>query len=174
MSLPLPVLLSYHGEGEFRPPNSYWAKACDRQFVVGENVLMERREERSGASHRHYFASINEAWQSLPDDMLERFPNSEALRKYALIKAGYCDASTLVAASKAEAHRLAAFIRPMDEFAIVTVSGATVTRYTAKSQSMRAMGKADFSASKDAVLRVISELIGTDVGTLEQRGREAA
>jgi hypothetical protein len=40
----------------------------------------------------------------------------------------------------------------MDEYAIVTVREAVVTVYTAKSQSMRAMGRETFQKSKDDVL----------------------
>ena len=73
---------------------------------------------------------------------------------------------TLVASSKAEAVRLAAFIRPIDEFSIVTVQGAVVTRFTAKSQNMRAMGKAEFEASKRAVLDKIADMIGVSTNDL--------
>ena len=64
--------------------------------------------------------------------------------------------------------RVAAFVRPLDDFAVVETDGLVVTVYTAKSQSMRAMGKKTFQESKDAVLRVIAELIGTDPTTLKQ------
>jgi ABC-type nickel/cobalt efflux system permease component RcnA len=54
----------------------------------------------------------------------------------------------------------------MDDFAVVTVSEAVVTVYTAKSQSMRAMGKKAFAESKEAVLRILSEMLGVEVGQL--------
>ncbi|WP_216073446.1 hypothetical protein, partial [Acinetobacter baumannii] len=73
------------------------------------------------ASHNHEFAWLHEAWHSLPERYAEQFPSSEHLRKYALIQAGYSNSHSLVCGSKAEALRLAAFIRPMDEFAVVTV-----------------------------------------------------
>jgi len=130
------------------------------EFGDGEVVTLERREERSGPSHNHYFASVNEAWKNLPEHMAERWPTADHLRKWALIKAGYRDERSIVCASKAEASRVAAFIRPMDEYAVVTVREAVVTAYTAKSQSMKAMGKQDFQASKDAVLGIVSELLG--------------
>lgn len=141
-------------------------RAADRQYVVGATYFLDHREDRSAASHRQYFAAINEAWQNLPEDYAERFPSPEALRKYALVKSGFRDERTLVASSRAEATRLAAFIRPMDEFAVVVVAEATVTVMTAKSQSMRAMGKAEFQRSKDAVLDVIAGMIGVSPRTL--------
>lgn len=143
-------------------------KLADRDFVIGEAYHLEVVEERSAKSHRHYFASLNEAWQNLPDTALERLPTSEHLRKFALIKTGYHDSKSIVASSKAEAQRFAAFVRPAEEFCIITVEGATVTVFTAKSQSQKAMGKEMFQASKDAVLAYVSALIGVDRQELER------
>jgi hypothetical protein len=144
-------------------------KLADKHFCIGEEYTLVEEEQRSMASHGHYFASISECWRSLPEAGAERFPTSESLRKYALIKAGYRDERSIACASKDEARRLAAFIKPMDDFAVVIVSDATVTVYTAKSQAMRAMGKKVFAESKDAVLRVLSEMLGVDVGQIPQR-----
>ena len=149
-------------------------KLADKDFVIGETYHLEVIEERSAKSHNHYWAALTEAWRNLPDDAAERFPTVESLRKFALIKAGFCDSRSIVAGSKAEAQRLAAFIRPTDEFAIVTTSEATVTVYTAKSQSMRAMGKQDFQASKDAVLDYAAGLIGVRKDDLHKNARDAA
>lgn len=146
-------------------------KIADRQFEKGETYTLVQHEERSSASHRHYHASIAEAHTNLPDEWAQRLPTPEHLRRYALIKAGFADSQTFVASSRAEAQRLAAFIRPVDEFAVVTVEGPTVTRYVAKSQSYRAMGKADFQASKDAVLAIVAAMIGV---TTEDLGAAAS
>lgn len=164
----------YQWNGEAMVPQARFAKACDRAFVVGEHYRLIPHEDRSAASHRHFFAAVNESWTNLPDHLAERFPTSEHLRKWALIKAGYRDERTLVAASKAEAQRLAAFIRPMDDFAVVVVSEATVTVYTAKSQSVRAMGRETFQASKEAVLGVLSEMIGVQPAALARNADMAA
>lgn len=164
----------YQWTGEAMVPQARFARLCDRQFVVGEHYRLVPHEDRSAASHRHFFAAVNDAWENLPEHLAERFPTSEHLRKWALIKAGFRDERTLVAASKAEAQRLAAFVRPMDDFAVVVVSEATVTVYTAKSQSVRAMGKAAFQASKDGVLSVLSEMIGVPPATLARNAGMAA
>jgi hypothetical protein len=154
------IPITYQWNGEAMVPMRRFQKACDQQFVIGEFYRLEPIEERSAQSHRHYFACINDAWLNLRDEMAGRFITPEHLRKYALVKAGYCDERTIVCSSKAEAHRLAAFIKPMDEFAVVLVFDATVRVYTAKSQSLRAMGKKDFQESKDKVLEIVSEMIG--------------
>ena len=149
-------------------------RLADKHYVVGETYCLVPHEDRSQASHRHYFASIAEAHGNLPEELAERLPTPEHLRKYALIKAGYRDERTHVAASKAEAQRTAAFIRPLDDFALVIADGTNVTVFTAKSQSTKAMGRKVFQESKDAVLRVISELIGVTPETLQANAARAA
>ena len=168
-----PILCAWDGE-HLTPVGQTWARRADAQWVVGERYYVEIRQERSEASHRAYFASINEAFQNLPEDMAERFPSADHLRRWALIKAGYRDERSIVAASKAEAQRIAAFIKPMDSYAIVTVKDAVVTVYLAKSQSYRAMGKADFDKSKAAVLEIVAQMIGTTAPALERNAAERA
>jgi hypothetical protein len=114
------------------------------------------------ASHRHFFAAVYDAWLNLPEKEAERFASADHLRKYALIRAGFRDERTLTCASKAEALRVAAFVKPMDDYAIVAVSEAVVRVYTAKSQNLRAMGRKVFAESKDAVLEVLAGMIEVD------------
>lgn len=149
-------------------------KLADRYYVVGEVYRLAPHEDRSAVSHRHYFATINEAHGNLPEELAERLPTPEHLRKFALIKAGFCKSHAMTFTTKGEAMKTGAFIRPMDEFAVVDVDGLVVTVYAAESQSMRAMGKKRFQESKDAVLRIVSELIGTDPTTLRQNAARAA
>lgn len=166
-----PLRFDWTDEGVMRPKVP---KLADKHFVVGMEYMLVPHEERSMRSHRYYFASINEAFKNLPEDLAERFPTPDALRKYALIKGGYRDEKTFVASSKAEALRLAAFVRPMDEYAVVTVREVVVTVYTAKSQSVRAMGKDEFRASIDSVLDVVAGMIGTTAATLAANAERAA
>lgn len=162
-ALPIPM----RWDGEVMRPLPRFASLADQHFVIGESYLFEEMNERSQVSHRHYFAAIRECWASLPERMGDRFPHPETLRKYALIKAGYRDERSIVASSKAEARRLAAFIKPMDEYAIVWVSEAVVTVYMAKSQSMKAMGKKVFQESKDAVLAVLAGMLDVEPEALK-------
>jgi hypothetical protein len=152
-----PVLFQW--DGEVMVPKARFAKACDEAYTVGETYRMVVQEQRSLVSHNHYFATLQDIWESLPEEFGDRIPSAEHLRKFALIRTGFRDERSIVCASKAEAQRLAAFIKPMDDFALVVVNEATVTVYTAKSQSMKAMGKADFQRSKDAVLDYCQGLI---------------
>ena len=131
-------------------------------------------EERSQASHSHFFACIAEAWRNLPEHLTERFASPDHLRRYALIKSGYRDERSIVASSKAEAQRIAAFTRPMDGYALVTVSDRVVIVYTAKSQNMRSMNKKEFQQSKDDVLDKISAMVGVSADELQQNAGRAA
>ncbi|MFI4989109.1 MAG: hypothetical protein ACHQF3_16905 [Alphaproteobacteria bacterium] len=147
-------------------PLPAFAAAAAARFGAGEVVALAPAELRSSPSHRHYFACVREAWVNLPEGLAECFASEEHLRKYALIKAGYRDERSIVCTSKAEARRIAAFIRPIDDYSIITVSDTVVTQFTAKSQSVEAMSKAEFQASKDAVLGILAEMIGVDPTTL--------
>lgn len=160
-----PVPFQWTGE-HMRPLQP---KRADAFYTVGERYLMAPVCQRSDASHRHEFAWLREAWLSLPEDLAERFPTSEHLRKWALIRAGYSDSHTITCSSKAEALRVAAFVRPIDEFAVVTVQGPTVTRWTAKSQSKRAMGAQEFQDSKTKIMEVIARMIGVEPGELPRQ-----
>ena len=147
---------------------------AQEQFEVGEHYQLERREERSHTSHGHYFACLQEGWGNLPEHLAERFPTVEHMRKWLLIRAGYRDQRTIVLASKAQAVQVAAFIKPLDDQAVVVPKEATVIIATAKSQSMRAMGKAEFQKSKDDVLDALAEMINVERQALEKNAGRAA
>jgi hypothetical protein len=173
MTETLPVVI-FQWSGEAMVPRARFHNLANAHYVVGELYRLEAIEERSAVSHRHYFACIHDAWLNIPEHLADRFPTSEALRKFALIKTGYADERSIVCATKAEAQRVAAFVKPMDTYAVVAVSEAVVTVYTAKSQSMKAMGRKVFQESKDAVLGYVADLIGVTPDALAQRKREAA
>lgn len=153
-----PVIFTW--DGESMAPQPRFQRLCDKQFVVGESYPLIVQEHRSRETHSHYFAALHDAWLNLREDVAEQFPTEEHLRKYALIRTGYADERSIVCGSKAEAQRVAAFIKPIDGYAVVVVREATIKVYTAQSQSMRAMGKAEFQKSKQAVLDYVSDLIG--------------
>ena len=165
-----PILFEWNGE-RMVPANSYWAKRCNEHFVVGLKYQLVEQQERSMKSHRHYFSCIKEAWDNLPEHLAEQYASPEHLRKKALIKAGYRNERSVVCDTPAQATKVAAFLMPIDEYAAVVVRGNVVYHLTAKSQSMKAMGKKEFGESKEAVLNAIAALI--DV-TPEELRRSAA
>ena len=161
-----PILYRYEGDGEFRTVSSFWAGRADKAFVVGEVYRLVEHHDRSMNSHRHFFASLNEGWKNLPDEKLDEYPTPEHLRKKALIRKGYADERSIVCASKAEAQRMAAFMKPMDDYAVVSVRDAVVRVFTAKSQSVKAMGNRDFQQSKSDVLDFVADLLGVTTDQL--------
>lgn len=166
--LPQPIQVKWDGEA-FYPASAHWARRADEQFVVGERYAIVEHHERSSASHAHFFATLHDLWLSLPEHLAPQFPTSEHLRKHALIACSYADKRSIVCASAAEARRVAAFVAPADTFAIVKVDAATVTIWTAQSQSHRAMGKKAFGESKQAVLDWCADLIGLPADAGERR-----
>ena len=126
-------------------------------------VVLKDKKARSRKSHDHFFARVAECWDTMPDETKERFPSAEHLRKWCLVKSGYCAVRHFVMGSEKDAKTLARAVRYSDSYAVVVVTIDMVSVYTAKSQSVPAMGAKDFQESKDAVFRVISELLGTDV-----------
>lgn len=136
-------------------------KAADQHFVIGYRYILEPAEERSAKSHRHYFACIREAWLNLPEHLAADIASPEALRKRALIMTGYRDETAVVCSSAEEARKVAAFVAPADAFSVVSVVGSTVVRWTAQSQSTKAMDRQTFKRSKDETLDWIAALIGS-------------
>lgn len=162
-----PINCRWSGEA-FEPVSDFWSKRADRQFVVGVKYMIEARQERSEASHKAFFAAIKEAWMNLPEDKAAQFPTPEHLRKWALIECGYRNTRMIACATSAEASRMAAFMQPMDEFAIIHAVEDVLQVHTAQSQSYQAMGKRDFQESKTAVLEYLANLLGVSVDDLKK------
>ncbi len=166
-----PLMFAWDGEAMRVLPR--FAKEADKRFVIGERYVLDEIQDRSAATHRHYFAAVNEAWANMPESVAARWPTAEHLRKFCLIKAGFHNHRSIVSRSRTEAQRLAAFVRPMDEFAIVSVNECVVNVYTAQSQSHRAMGRQEFARSKEAVLALLDELLGVEKGATQKAGEAA-
>lgn len=154
------LTLQYQGDGMFR---ATMPRDCDRHFDKGDVSTWEERPERSDRSHAHFFALVNDAWANLPERFAGQFPSPDHLRRWALIKAGYCDEDKIVLESPGDAVAVASYARRRDGYAVIAVTGNIVTTYTAQSQSKKAMGHKRFQESKDRVIQVLSELIGADI-----------
>lgn len=136
-----------------------FAARCDREFVVGEDYPLAEASDRSGATHNHYFASLHDLFLSLPPHLISRFPTEDRLRKHALCMCGYRVERSYACGSPEEARKLAAFIEPLDEFAVVGIHDCAVVHWSPLSQSRAAMGKARFQDSKKAVLEWIEDML---------------
>lgn len=125
------------------------------------------QKPRSKVSHDHFFAAVQNAYDNLPEDIGGDFADAEHLRKWCLIKSGHRNERRVFVGDRVGAREVAKMVKALDEYALVDVTGGMITVYTAKSQSLKAMGKDVFQRSKDDVFRVLSELIGTDVADLK-------
>lgn len=149
-------------------------RAAHELYQEGDSYLLAPWEPRSGASHRHFHASLNEGWSNLPERIAGRFPSPEHLRKFLLIRTGHYHEHTVVYDTPADAERAAAIARPLDEFAVVSVEDRTVTVYIAKSSSARSMSKAEFQKAKSDVLDALADLIGVERAELDKNAGKAA
>jgi hypothetical protein len=139
-------------------------------YELGKRYWLDEVSERSWISHAHEFAFIAQAWDNLPEALMDLYPTPEHLRKAALIATGWFREALIEAGSKEAARRVAAYARQDDEFAHVVVRGPCVIVRKARSQRMRGldrMGRKEFEESKQAILGWISALIGVSAEDLK-------
>ncbi len=151
-----------------------YPRIAARTFEPGTRVLVVAYEQRSQVSHDHFFAVVHDAWMNLPEHLASQWPSPDHLRRYCLVRAGFCDQRSIVCASREEALRWVTEMRLAREFAVVDAADSVVTIYEPLSQSMRAMGKMRFEDSKQKCLDVMAGIIGTDPTTLRQQAGRAA
>ena len=143
-------------------------------FKDGDHVYIEIQRERSTASHKHQFAWIRDAFDSLPDDVhgRELWKRPSHLRKHALIMTGHCDATHIVVGSDTAAHEVRNVIKAdkdkLHGYSMVTASGPTISILTPHSQSQAAMGAETFQKSKTDILNWIADLLQTNPKDLEK------
>lgn len=166
---PRPVFLKWTGE-VFQPEPSFKAY-CAREYTVGEIYPMLPVEERSQASHSHYFAAVAEGFNNLSEENAKRFPDKEALRHWCLVQCGYCTETNYVLANSKEARKLAADIRRMSPYAVISIRDAVVVVWEAESQSRAAMKKEIFEKSKQDVLDMIASMSRTTRPQLEKEAK---
>jgi hypothetical protein len=111
---------------------------------------------------RRFFAALRDVHENLPDHLRARWPNSEIMRKHALIAIGYCDAMTIACGSKAAAPGIAKAFEVKDNYCVAQVNGAVVTVFTARSMARRALLKKDFHSVADQVFAWIHQATGID------------
>lgn len=158
-------------------PLARYAKVARRQFVLGEEYPLVVLETRSRASHSQYFAALADAFDNLPETIAARWPTAEHLRKWALIETGWCDEREVEFGSPLYAKRAALLLhQEFDEHARIYQpnNGTKLIIRRAKSQSAAAMAKAEFEASKRAVLELVEDMIGLERGKLKKNARRSA
>jgi hypothetical protein len=151
---------------------------AQRQFAEGAEYILAEVEERSRASHNHYFAALHQGFENLPEKIQARFPTIEHMRAWMLIETGCCEEKEFRLANETERKRLGTFIRTQSRYARLTptmIDGFPVLIVrTPLSQSMREMGKREFEASKKKVLDLLEAFVGVPLGTLMKNAKESA
>ena len=150
-----------------------WPRIASDRFDEGQDYLLVETEHRSRKTQSHQFAWIREAWLNLPEELADEYPSAKHLRKRALIMSGFYNETILDVGSHAAALRVAQFARGEDEFAVAVVRGGVVVVRKAKSQSKRSMDRAEFQASKTAILETIAGMIGVTPETLSRQEAKA-
>lgn len=155
------LLCQWDGADEVFRPILAARKVAGRYMVDGQRYVVEADEyaERNPNDHKHYFASLREVYLNLPERLGEPFATVEHFRKHLLIKCGFFDQTTIVAADESNAALIAAAAQRLDDYCIVTVEGCVTTIYTAKSQAVPAMSREDWRASKTAVLDAANAML---------------
>ncbi len=166
--------IRYAWNGSVMTPHASWLRMARRQFENGHDYDLQVYEARTAASHRHYFAAVNEAFKNLPENVSARFPSPEHLRKWALVQTGYHEERHIACDSERQARAVGALCRSLDEYAVISIGGNVVQVWTAKSQRVSKMDRKTFEESKKAVLDLIASMIGTTAEALyENAGRNA-
>jgi hypothetical protein len=170
MTHPIPFMW----DGDAMVPLRSHARRAAQTYGRGEVVSLVPMDERSMVSHAHEFAWLKEAWQNVPEDQSDQFPNPEALRKHALIATGWYDETLIDVGSHAGALRTAAVVSALlaDEFAHVVTRGGLVVIRRAKSQARGKMGREAFQASKTAIIEWVADLIGVEPQQLSSAAKD--
>jgi len=163
-------------------PHQRFKRLCDKQFVDGEDYALTRVENRSLASHNHYFAALSDAYDNLPESWANQFAAKELaarderieyMRKWILaVPLGYRHEEVHDFDTEKDAQRFAERVRRRETFSFIKRVGSQVVIWTAKSQDMRSMGKEEFEASKKGVLDYLAEVIGVSRAKLESNAAE--
>mgnify|MGYP000028188545 CR=1 FL=1 len=146
---------------------------ASRQFRPGTEYALIPHRERSDKAHGLYFKAVELAWKNLPEEYTGRFPTSEHLRKWALIKEGYADEHAMICDNESKAQATASLCRALDGYAVIRVNGPICTVWTAKSQSRHAMGHEAFNESMNKVLEHIADMLGISSQQLTEEAKSA-
>lgn len=155
-------------DGEVFRPLPQFKHRCDDLFGAGQVVRLIEEEDRSKASHDHFFAAVRDGYNNLPEHFAVRFCDEEHLRKWCLVATGWAKERNIVCETINDAAKFAAFLQSRDIYSVVVHRGRVVKEFTAVSQSYR-MGKDRFQRSKQDVLDKIEGLLGVKQGSLMQQ-----
>lgn len=150
----------YEWTGEGFMPLQRHRKAADGHFVVGQRYVLAEVHERSTRSHAHFFASMKEAYDTLPENVAAQFKNVDHFRARGLIENGFCDEYRFVCASPADAIAAVNLVVKGHPYAAVSIADNAAVVRLAHSQSYKSMKKAEFEATHAALIEWAWNLVG--------------
>jgi hypothetical protein len=155
-------------------PLPRFQRLFDEMYAVNEEYALLPMEERSAASHNHYFAALHEGYLNLAEEYAQEFDSEEHLRHWCLCKSGYCTKQQWVMNTADDARKLRDALKRENASTIIGVAGNVATVYTPFSQSMPAMKKQEFEDSKRAVLDLVASMARTTPAQLKKNAGRAA
>ena len=132
--------------------------------------ILDDSYDHSDPARRRYFAHIRDVWDSLPDHRRELHLTPKHLRKWALVKAGYCDTNIVNCGSKRAAIEVAAMAKRLDTFCVTDIRGSVVVIHTALSQTKRMQPRKIFLECAAAVERVLDDMIDRKARNEQETG----
>lgn len=154
-------------------PLPRFQRLFDQMYAVNEEYPLMPLEERSQASHNHYFAALQEAYDNLAEEYAQEFSNVEEFRHWLLCREGYCTKDRYVLNTAEDARLMREAIKKTG-YRIVKVDGNVVTIFTPVSQSRPAMKKQEFEDSKAAVLARAASMARTTPAQLKKNAGRSA
>jgi hypothetical protein len=158
-------------------PHKRFLSMLREHYEIGADVALEEIVQRSGASHRHFFATIKEAWNNLAEEHTEDFPTAEHLRARAMIESGYCTITDEIFDSHEDAQKAGRWIRKRSPYAVIKINGNVMRVFDAESLAMHgpnAMRKERFEQCKRDVLDWIAPLARTTRSDVEKNAGRSA
>lgn len=169
---PRPVVCIW--DGNVMIPMPRFKRLCDAQFEVNGEYPLMIVENRSMASHNHYFAALHEGYLNLAEEYAQEFDSEEHLRHWCLCKSGFCTTTTYVLNTAEDARKLRDALKKENASTIVGVTGNVAKVYTPESQSLAAMKKERFEDSKRAVLDLVASMARTTPAELKKNAGRSA
>lgn len=169
---PRPVAFIW--DGNVMIPLPRFKRLCDEQFAISEEYPLMILEERTQASHNHYFAAVHEAYLNLAEDYAQEFDSEDDMRKWCLCKEGYCTKEQYVLNTAGDAMQMRDALKKQEGYRIVRVNGNVVTVWYPLSQSRPAMKKQMFEDSKAAVLARAASMARTTPAELKKNAGRSA
>lgn len=169
---PRPVVCVW--DGNVMIPLPRFKRLCDSQFAINEEYPLMIVENRSMASHNHYFAALSEGYSNLAEEYAQEFDSIEHMRHWCLCREGYCTQDRYELNTAEDARTMLKVLKAQNRSTIVKVTGTVVIVYSPESQSMAAMKKQRFEESKDAVLARVASMARTTPAELKKNAGRSA